>query len=67
MGVIGLLVAMVVNIFLASAALMFAISAIGVLIFAALTAYDTQNIKTPTCSRAAGTASGWARRRSWAR
>ncbi|MEH6775109.1 MAG: Bax inhibitor-1/YccA family protein [Cereibacter changlensis] len=46
MGVIGLLVAMVVNIFLASSALAFAISAIGVLIFAGLTAYDTQNIKT---------------------
>lgn len=45
MGVIGLLVASVVNIFLASAALSFAISAIGVLIFAGLTAYDTQNIK----------------------
>ncbi len=45
MGVIGLLVAMVVNLFLASTALAFAISAIGVLIFAGLTAYDTQNIK----------------------
>ncbi len=45
MGVIGLLVAMVVNIFLASTALAFAISAIGVLIFAGLTAYDTQTIK----------------------
>ena len=45
MGVIGLLVASVVNIFLASSALAFAISAIGVLIFAGLTAYDTQNIK----------------------
>jgi uncharacterized protein len=45
MGVIGLLVASVVNIFLASAALSFAISAVGVLIFAGLTAYDTQNIK----------------------
>jgi uncharacterized protein len=45
MGLIGLLVAMVVNIFLASSALAFAISAIGVLIFAGLTAYDTQNIK----------------------
>jgi FtsH-binding integral membrane protein len=45
MGVIGLLVAMVVNIFLASPALQFAISAIGVLIFAGLTAYDTQSIK----------------------
>ncbi len=45
MGVIGLLVAMVINIFLQSPAMMFAISGIGVLIFAALTAYDTQNIK----------------------
>ncbi|MEM8978580.1 MAG: Bax inhibitor-1/YccA family protein [Pseudomonadota bacterium] len=45
MGVIGLLVAMVVNIFLQSEAMMFAISAIGVLVFAGLTAYDTQNIK----------------------
>ena len=45
MGVIGLLVAMIVNMFLGSLAIMFAISAIGVLIFAGLTAYDTQNIK----------------------
>jgi FtsH-binding integral membrane protein len=45
MGLIGLVVAMVVNIFLASSALAFAISVIGVLIFAGLTAYDTQNIK----------------------
>jgi uncharacterized protein len=45
MGVIGLIVAMVVNIFLQSSALQFAISAIGVLIFAGLTAYDTQSIK----------------------
>ena len=46
MGLTGLLVAMVVNIFLASSALAFAISVIGVLIFAGLTAYDTQRIKT---------------------
>jgi FtsH-binding integral membrane protein len=45
MGVIGLIVAMVVNIWLQSPAIMFAISAIGVLIFAGLTAYDTQKIK----------------------
>ncbi len=45
MGVWGLLVAMVVNIFLGSPALQFAISALGVLIFAGLTAYDTQKIK----------------------
>jgi hypothetical protein len=46
MGVIGLLVAMVINWFLQSPAMMYAISMLGVLIFAGLTAYDTQNIKT---------------------
>jgi hypothetical protein len=45
MGLIGIIIAMVVNIFLASSALAFAISAIGVLIFVGLTAYDTQKIK----------------------
>jgi FtsH-binding integral membrane protein len=45
MGVFGLIIAMVVNIFLASPALQFAISGLGVLIFAGLTAYDTQKIK----------------------
>lgn len=45
MGVIGLIVASIVNIFLASSALQFAISVIGVLVFAGLTAYDTQQIK----------------------
>ncbi|WP_099867178.1 Bax inhibitor-1/YccA family protein [Pararhizobium haloflavum] len=46
MGLIGLIIAMVVNIFLQSSALQFAISAIGVLVFAGLTAYDTQEIKS---------------------
>lgn len=45
MGLIGLIVASIVNIFLASSALAFAVSVIGVLLFAGLTAYDTQNIK----------------------
>lgn len=45
MGLFGLIIASIVNIFLASSALQFAISAIGVLIFAGLTAYDTQRIK----------------------
>jgi uncharacterized protein len=45
MGVFGLILAMIVNFFLASSALSFAISAIGVLIFSGLTAYDTQKIK----------------------
>jgi len=46
MGVIGLIVAMVVNIFLGSPVVMMAISALGVLIFAGLTAWQTQDIKT---------------------
>ena len=45
MGLFGLIIAMIVNIFLGSSALQFAISVIGVLIFAGLTAYDTQQIK----------------------
>lgn len=45
MGVIGLIIAGLVNIFLQSSALQFAISVIGVLVFAGLTAYDTQQIK----------------------
>ncbi|NVK45331.1 MAG: Bax inhibitor-1/YccA family protein [Rhodobacteraceae bacterium] len=52
MGVIGLVLAMIVNIFLKSSGLEFAISAIGVLIFAGLTAYDTQKIKTDYISHA---------------
>jgi FtsH-binding integral membrane protein len=46
MGLIGILIAMVVNIFLHSPAIAFAISILGVLIFVGLTAYDTQRIKT---------------------
>lgn len=46
MGLIGLILASVVNIFLASDMLGFIISIVGVLIFAGLTAYDTQKIKT---------------------
>jgi FtsH-binding integral membrane protein len=45
MGLFGLIIASIVNIFLASSAMSFAISVIGVLIFAGLTAYDTQKIK----------------------
>ncbi len=46
MGVFGLIIASLVNLFLQSSALQFAISAIGVLVFAGLTAYDTQKIKS---------------------
>jgi FtsH-binding integral membrane protein len=45
MGVIGIVIASLVNLFLQSGALQFAISVIGVLVFAGLTAYDTQRIK----------------------
>ncbi len=45
MGLIGLIAASIINLFIASSALQFAISVIGVLIFAGLTAYDTQSIK----------------------
>ena len=45
MGLIGIILASVVNIFLGSSALQFAISVIGVLVFSGLTAYDTQQIK----------------------
>ena len=46
MGVIGVLIALVINMFLQSSALMFAVSIIGVLVFAGLTAFDTQRLKT---------------------
>jgi len=45
MGVVGIIIAALVNLFLQSSALQFAISVIGVLVFAGLTAYDTQRIK----------------------
>ena len=45
MGLIGILIAMLVIFFLHSAALQFAVSVLGVLIFTGLTAYDTQRIK----------------------
>jgi uncharacterized protein len=53
MGVIGLIVAMIINIFLQSPAIMFAVSVLGVLIFAGLTAYDTQAIKNEYVEHAA--------------
>jgi FtsH-binding integral membrane protein len=46
MGVIGLLVAMVINLFLQSPVMHYVVSFIGVLLFAGLTAYDTQRIKS---------------------
>ena len=45
MGLFGIIIAGLVNMFLASSALQFAISIIGVIVFTGLTAYDTQRIK----------------------
>jgi hypothetical protein len=45
MGLIGIVIASIVNIFVGSSALQFAVSVIGVLVFVGLTAYDTQRIK----------------------
>jgi FtsH-binding integral membrane protein len=45
MGLIGIIIASLVNIFIASSALQFAVSIIGVVVFTGLTAYDTQRIK----------------------
>jgi FtsH-binding integral membrane protein len=59
MGVIGLLVAMLINWFLQSPAMAYAISMIGVLIFAGLTAYDTQNIKSTYLAHAHHGDSEW--------
>ncbi|UUV05198.1 MULTISPECIES: Bax inhibitor-1/YccA family protein [Ruegeria] len=53
MGVIGLLVAMIINLFLQSGVMMLAISAIGILIFAGLTAFYTQDIKNTYVAHAA--------------
>ncbi|WP_088344076.1 MULTISPECIES: Bax inhibitor-1/YccA family protein [Rhodomicrobium] len=59
MGVVGIIIAAVVNLFLQSSALQFAVSIIGVLVFAGLTAYDTQRIKELYYSVAGdGTAAG---------
>lgn len=59
MGVIGLLVAMIVNLFLGSSVVQLAISAIGVLIFAGLTAFDTQKIKTDYIAHASHGDAEW--------
>jgi FtsH-binding integral membrane protein len=58
MGLIGVIIAMVVNIFLQSSALGFAISVLGVLIFVGLTAYDTQKIKNLYSVNDDGTVAG---------
>ena len=58
MGLIGIIIASLVNIWLASSMMQFVISAVGVLIFVGLTAYDTQQIKEMYDVNDDGTASG---------
>lgn len=58
MGLIGIIIAMLVNMFLQSSALQFAVSVIGVLIFTGLTAYDTQKIKEMYSVNDDGTVAG---------
>ncbi|HXG79316.1 MAG TPA: Bax inhibitor-1/YccA family protein [Methyloceanibacter sp.] len=58
MGLIGIILASLVNLFLGSTGLQFAISVIGVLVFAGLTAYDTQQIKEMYYAGDDGTVAG---------
>ncbi len=58
MGLIGLIIAMIVNMFMQSSAMEFMISVIGVLIFTGLTAYDTQKIKEMYHANDDGTVAG---------
>ena len=46
MGLIGIIIASIVNIFMKSSMMYFVISVLGVLIFVGLTAYDTQKLRT---------------------
>lgn len=62
MGLIGILIASVVNIFLQSSAMHMIISYIGVLVFAGLTAYDTQTIKHMALSQPTGTSAAVVRK-----
>lgn len=54
MGLFGIIIAAIVNLFLGSAALDFAISVIGVIVFAGFTAYDTKNLKAAYYSGLSG-------------
>jgi len=69
MGLFGVIIASLVNLFLASTMLQFLVSVIGVLVFAGLTAYDTQRLKNDYIYGYAsqGGVRGGAERRSSAR
>ncbi len=59
MGLIGIIIASIVNIFIGSSMIHFAVSVLGVLIFAGLTAYDTQKIKNDYIAHAHAMDSEW--------
>ena len=59
MGLFGIIIAGLVNMFLASSALQFAISIIGVIVFTGLTAYDTQRIKADLRAVCLCRGTGW--------
>ena len=59
MGVWGLVIASIINIFIQSSAIQFAVSLLGVLIFAGLTAFDTQRIKNTYLEMAQSGNSEW--------
>jgi FtsH-binding integral membrane protein len=58
MGLIGIIIASLVNFFIRSSAMSMIISYIGVFVFIGLTAYDTQHLKTMAISQPAGLSSG---------
>ena len=58
MGLIGIIIASLVNIFIRSSAMHMIISYIGVLVFVGLTAYDTQNLKAMAVSQPADAGAG---------
>ena len=62
MGLIGIIIASLVNFFIRSSAMTMIISYIGVLVFVGLTAYDTQKIKNMALTQPAGVEAGVVRK-----
>jgi hypothetical protein len=62
MGLIGIIIASVVNIFLRSSAMYMIISYIGVMVFVGLTAYDTQHLKNMAATQPDGLEAGVVRK-----
>ena len=62
MGLIGIIIASVVNLFVHSSGMSLIISYIGVIVFVGLTAYDTQKLKTMALSQPAGLDGGTIRK-----